>query len=376
MNKRSYQGTTEYSTIHKPEAQQSKAVGGSGSSQVKGPSNKALLILLLAILLALVITAAVVFGRNAVINQDGQAQPAEEPQREGTYILYNGKEYKYDDSRINLLFLGIDKDLPMEEARTEYDMGLADAILLVSLDGTDKTMDIIAIPRETMTAITQIDKDGNPTGIEETVLTFQYAYGKTAQQSGELMLQAVSRLMHGIPIQKYCAVNFNAIPLLNDEVGGVEVEVLENLTNLHPEFIQGNTVHLNGQMAFDYVHYRDTGRHGTTITRMDRQKQYIMAYLQKMKTFGEESIESLYDLYERLGENMSANITTEDMVALTNTFSEITMEDIEQQRIPSEIRTGEDYDVYYDMYIADDEALKKMIIDIFYEEVKEGTHNE
>lgn len=358
-----HQSDTKHETEYSANAEPSR----------KGLSNRTLAVILLAVIVAVAVALIIVLRIFA-------AQKPQEEQIEKRTILYDGKEYLYDENHTNILFLGIDKDLPMDVKRETGSLGMADAILLVSLDSVENTMDIIAIPRETITSVTVTDEDGSENGKQDLVLTYQYAFGRTPEQSGTLMMEAVSELLYGIPIEKYCAVNFEAVPILNDEVGGVDVEVLENLTNLHPSFIKGRTVHLDGSMAFDYIHYRDINRHGTTLSRMDRQKQYILAYLQKMKSFADESVESLFDLYERLGVNMSTNITTEDMVSLTNRFSETTFDQMEVVRIPGEGKTGQEYmaeydvnyDVNYDVFIADEDQLKKLVIDIFYKEVKEN----
>ncbi len=344
----------------------------------KGLSNRTLAVILVAVVAMILVALIIVFQIFA-----GQ-KPQEEQTKEERTILYSGKEYRYDESRTNILFMGIDKDLPMDARRGTGSLGMADAILLVSLDSAENSMDIIAIPRETVTPVTVTDEDGNEAGEKDLVLTYQYAFGRTPEQSGELMVEAVSRLLYGIPIEKYCAVNFEAVPVLNDEAGGVDVEVLENMTGLHPSFVQGRTVHLDGNMAFDYVHYRDTNVHGSTLSRMDRQKQYILAYLQKLKSFADESVESLFNLYERLGANMDTNITTEDMVSFTDRFSQIAAEQMEVVRIPGDGMTGKaymeeygvDYDVKYDVYIADQKKLKELVIGIFYEEAKETGQEE
>lgn len=347
------------------------------ASSRKGLPNYVLVVILLVVIVLILAALMIVF-------QIFAAQKPQEDQDQKRTILYNGKEYQYDESRTNILFMGIDKDLPMDVKRETGSLGMADAVLLVSLDSAGNSIDILAIPRETITPVTVTDADGNETGEKELVLTYQYAFGRTSEQSGELMMEAVSRLLYGIPVEKYCAVNFEAVPILNDEVGGVDVEVLENMTNLHPEFVKGRTVHLDGSMAFDYVHYRDINVYGSTLSRMDRQKQYILAYLQKMKRFADESVESLFNLYERLGVNMNTNITTEDMVSFTNRFSQTAAEQMEVVRIPGEGKTGKaymeeydiDYEVKYDVFIADQEKLKELVIDIFYEECKETRQEE
>ena len=81
---------------------------------------------------------------------------------------------------------------------------------------------------------------------------------------------------------------------------------------------------------------------------------------------------------------MDTNITTEDMVSFTDRFSQIAAEQMEVVRIPGDGMTGKaymeeygvDYDVKYDVYIADQKKLKELVIGIFYEEAKETGQEE
>lgn len=120
--------------------------------------------------------------------------------REGYYVTYQGKEYKYNDDMINILLVGIDKRGNIEE-EVQGIQGLADTVILVSLDTTNNTLYMTAIPRDTMTEIRQTDTEGNFVQTTKDKLTLQYGYGKDAQESNELMVTTVSNLMRNLPIQ-------------------------------------------------------------------------------------------------------------------------------------------------------------------------------
>ena len=57
-----------------------------------------------------------------------------EEEQEGFYITYDGKQYQYNSDVINILCLGIDKDIPIEEKRETGSEGLADVVILASID--------------------------------------------------------------------------------------------------------------------------------------------------------------------------------------------------------------------------------------------------
>ena len=56
--------------------------------------------------------------------------------------------------------------------------------------------------------------------------------------------------MYNIPIDRVCVFNCEAIGVINDAVGGVEVTIENDFTDesgevLEPEFYKGNTLKLN-----------------------------------------------------------------------------------------------------------------------------------
>ncbi len=288
--------------------------------------------------------------------------------KEGHYIIHNGKEYKYREDIVNILCLGIDKDIPMEEKRETGSLGLADAILLVSIDTDRNTLQIISIPRDVILPVTITDDQGNEAGTEEKQLTYQYAYGRTTEQSGKLMVDTVSELLYRVPIQRYCAVNFQAIPLLNDAIGGVDLTVLESLEWYAGEFIQGTEIHLEGQMALDYVRQRNESVEGSNLGRMERQKQYITAFLQKAKTVVSQDLTLPVTMYQQLQANMSTDVKAEDITYLVPELLEIPLEETNMLQIPGESRMGEVYEEYH----VNKEELKNLVINTFYEEVKDS----
>ena len=68
-------------------------------------------------------------------------------------------------------------------------------------------------------------------------------------------VRAVSDLLSGIGIDYYISMNMDGVGVLNDSIGGVDVEVLDDFEDV-PEFKKGETVHLTGDLALTYVRGR------------------------------------------------------------------------------------------------------------------------
>ena len=65
--------------------------------------------------------------------------------------------------------------------------------------------------------------------------------------------------------------------LLNDLVGGVTLEVLDDFSGIDDTLVQGETVTLKGQQALTYVRSRGGLEDSTNLHRMERQRQYLSA---------------------------------------------------------------------------------------------------
>lgn len=293
------------------------------------------------------------------------AESAPEEEREGIFVTYKGKEYKYNENIINFLCLGIDKDVPIEEKRTGDIEGLADAVLLASVDVEDGLVQLLAIPRDTIVPVKVMDSQGRFDRNENVQITMQYAYGRTAKESCELMTDTVSNLLFRLPIQRYCSINFEAVPTLNDAIGGVDVDVLEDIYGEHCTLYAGTTEHLEGYEALDYIRWRDEWVAESSMGRLERQKQYMFNYFNQAKDAVKKDLTLPVKVFQELDANMCTNITVEDITYLVPELLDITLDTENIAMVPGEVVQGEEFEEYH----VDDDALKDLVISRYYEEV-------
>ena len=288
-----------------------------------------------------------------------------EEEQEGFYITYDGKQYQYNSDVINILCLGIDKDIPIEEKRETGSEGLADVVILASIDTKEDTLKFLAVPRETMVPVKLIDTKGNFVRTENEQITLQYAYGQTAEKSCELMIDTVSNLLFHLPIQRYCAINFQALPALNDAIGGVDLVSIETVHWWNGSFYEGQQMHLEGQAALDYVRQRDETIPKSSMGRLERQKQYITCYLEQAKEAVGKDLTLPVKMFQSLTENMCTDVTVADITYLVPELlnMEINLENISM--VPGETITGGEHEEYH----VDADALKQLVIQMFYKEV-------
>jgi len=286
----------------------------------------------------------------------------QENTREDT-ILYDGKEYRYNDHLSNYLFLGIDtREIEKEDAGRTY-AGQADAIFLVSLDRAKMTLQCLVIPRDTITQIESFTPDGVSLGFMDSHINLQYALGDGREKSCELMKDAVSNMLYGVPIQGYCSLSMEGIPTAVDAIGGVPLTVPDDsLEEINAEFYEGAEVVLTKENAEQFVRYRDINVSQSAIVRSDRQKVFLKAFVEKAYSVYETEPSIVGELYEEVQDYMVTNMSNDLFVKLLEASygSEKNI-----QTLPGKgLDDGE-----YDVYNINDEELYTLILQMFYVEV-------
>lgn len=297
--------------------------------------------------------------RKAHMETDSASVSSEENTSES--ITYKGKTYVYNDHLSNYLFMGIDTKGDMETAESG-DAGQADAVFLVSVDRVTKEMQVISIPRDTMTEIEMFSVSRKSLGLMENHINLQYAQGDGKTESCELMKTAVSKLLGGIPVHGYCSVNMDGIPVMTEAAGNVQVVIPDNsLEEVNPEFTEGAEVTLTKDNVEQFVRYRNTGREQSALVRQDRQKIFIEAYMKKAQEQYAKDASFVTGLYESMKPYMVTNIGNDLFVKLLSAAQEGKSS---VHTLPGKGAQGE----YFDEYRVDEEALQEMIISVFYRE--------
>lgn len=263
--------------------------------------------ILLAILAALALVLAGVYyalywrGRASLFDRNNSiALPeslVDNAEEEGRLITYKGETYRYNESVVSLLFMGVDKtDIQADGGYGKN--GQADSLFLATLDTDNGAVKIIPLSRESMVDINLYDADGKFLGTEDRQLCLAYAYGATAEEGCENTCRSVGRLLYGMPIDGYIAIDLDGVKALNNAVGGVEVSVLDDIKiyhegNLH-HLVVGETVRLNDTTVLPYIQRRDDDLNAND-RRMQRQKQFLGEFIR----IAAKNIKSDFTLLEK-----------------------------------------------------------------------------
>lgn len=317
------------------------------------------------------------FGKNALKNKTEQEmemeseKPITAEEAEEGIVYYNDEKYRYNDEILTFLFMGIDNDDSFKDEEAMGTAGQADCNFLVVMDVKNKTLELIGISRDTITDISIYGADGEYIRTVQEHLAIQFAYGDGAAKSCEMMVGAVSNLMYGLPIHGYCAINWDGVAVLNDAIGGVEVTVLEDLTWIDKTLIEGETVTLKGKHAFNYVKVRNLKVFASNNLRIQRQKQYLKAYANKMLAMTKEDITVPLTVLQKLDNYMITDVSLDQITYLASELLNYQIDFENIHVIEGEVVHPEGSK--YEEFHVDYEALYELILEIFYENVPEKT---
>ncbi|MBQ7943434.1 MAG: LCP family protein [Lachnospiraceae bacterium] len=305
---------------------------------------------------------------NVTVNQIENEEKEEEDVLKEGQIYYNGQKYQYNEDIMTFVIMGIDYMGTVEELLAESMGGQSDMNFLAVLNPHEKSLKLIMINRNSMTQIQRFATDGTYVDTVDAQITLQHAYGTGGTDSCEKMVAAIDNLMYMILIHGYFAMNMGAITTLNDAIGGVELVAMEDIKHYGTDIKRGETVHLLGEDAFWYAKFRNQHIPGSANARLERQKQYLNAFLQKMKRMVKEDMALLVDLYKIVAEYSVTDVSVDEMTYLVSQMIGYSFDLGSIYSVPGETVVNGEYEEYY----VDEEALYEMIVDIFYEPIMEG----
>lgn len=241
----------------------------------------------------------------------------------GTLKL-DGKKYAWTHRMESYLIIGTDISGNADGKGEEYRGAMADFLLVLILDRTDHTYSMIQLNRDTITEVTLMQADGSGYASAELQLCTAHWYGGNPVQSCENTVEAVSKLLGGLPIAGYYALNLKDIPTLNHMVGGVTVTIEGDFSKVDPTLRQGSTMKLTDEQAFTYVHDRYYVGDWKNISRMKRQRGYMEAFLQQLKASYEKDSGIIMEVYDALQDTAVTDMNGKKISRLARELSQST----------------------------------------------------
>lgn len=340
-----------------------------------------LVIISILVIIAIVLTVLLIKGKKAVLEDNKNADeniqvPAsfradtdtDNAVPQGRYVYYDGKKYQYNDKVTTVLFAGIDKRNYEHEEGVFGTAGQADCIFVMALNTETGDYKLMAVSRDTMCDVNTYDENGKYAGTEKMQICLSHGYGDGKEESCENLKRSVSRVFFGIPVNSYVAVDLDVISILNEQVGGVEVTVNEDLSGRDPALYEGANVTLDGTQAEIFVRSRNIyGDENQNNLRMERQKTYLTSFIQKTLKMTKENMSVPLNMYNSISDYMVTDIDAAMVTYYTGVFLKSGFSsDKNLIKVPGKTVMGEQYAEYY----TDTDEFFKIILDMYYTEVK------
>lgn len=275
-------------------------------------------------------------------------------------LEYQGRTYAVRDGIETYLFMGIDVEGPVKGNKSYIGGGQADVQLLLVMDRLNRTWQVLQINRDSLVDVPVLGVTGVEVGVEHQQIALAHSYGDGLESSCENNVTAVSRMFQNQEIDGYLAVNMDAVSIINDQVGGVEVAVLDDFSQTDADLVKGQSVTLSGAQALTYVRGRQGVGDETNLSRMARQEQYLGALYRKIKGLSAENATLVFHAVE---DYMVTNMNDRWLNLLDRMGSYTRLDSLAidgENELDGQGATA---------YKLDEDSLQQVMIQLFYEPI-------
>ncbi|AFV02106.1 Cell envelope-associated transcriptional attenuator LytR-CpsA-Psr, subfamily F2 [Dehalobacter sp. DCA] len=282
------------------------------------------LLIILAAMIAYYIMSSLNY-KESLVKHTKQWKEVKDPVMQEGNVTDIGSE-----NTIYMLFLGIDKT---EERESWLGVYRTDTIILGKIDINTKNINLLSIPRDTYTYV--------PVENKFDKINHAYAYGSVKGDGVQASIEAVNSFMGKEVVDYYFLMNMEPIPSIVDEIGGVKIDVEIDMKDHGANLSKGLQV-LNGQQAFDYIHWRYSA--GGDIDRLKRQQKFLNALYNQQRESG-KILETL-NIVLKHKEDLQTNFTMKQMIGLTKFVTEVPAENVTYSYIPGRGQTMDGISYY------------------------------
>lgn len=258
-----------------------------------------------------------------------------------------------------LLVMGIDKFGPVEDSGSYNNDGETDTIMVMIFDQKDESISILHLNRDTMVEMPVLGVGGKKAGTAVGQLALSHTFGSGLEDSCENTRETISDLLYGITIDHYVSMNMDAISIVNDAVGGVSVNVVDDFSAVDPSITMGEMT-LHGDQAISFVRSRQDVGNELNLSRMERQKEYMNSFLSALTGKANADGTFVVEMYDKVSDYIVTDCSVNVLSSMLDNYSDYTLKEIV---IPEgENVQGETYMEFH----LDEEKLDEIILRLFY----------
>ncbi len=312
----------------------------------------AVLIVVLAIVM--VFSGFMIF--DSVVNQDPVETSSLSSKKT---VTVDGVDYFPRQDITVIMLMGIDERGEVKPSSSYNNTGENDMVTLAVFDEQNKTYSVLALNRDTMMNVHTLGVTGQPSGTIFGQLALAHTYGTGMEDSCENTVRTVSDFLSGLTVDYYVSMNMDAITILNDAVGGVTVNVVDDFSKVDSSIPMGEFT-LKGDQALSYVQTRKDVSDQMNISRMERQKEYMESFVSAFSEKVKESDTFVLETYEKISPYIVSDCSINSMSAMLNRYADYTLSDVvtpEGENVLTE--------KYVEFYV-DEVKLNELMLDMFY----------
>ena len=155
-------------------------------------------------------------------------------------------------------------------------------------------------------------------GLRRMQITLAHTMGNGKEESCLTVKKALERLMYGAPIDNYVSFTMDAVPLLNDLVGGVTVTLEDDIPQLGTKYRKGESVTLRGNEALRFVRYRDTSLIDDNLRRMGHHRAYLYAFTKAARSALSRDQDLAIKAFKLVDPFLCTDLTVDDVSKIVN----------------------------------------------------------
>lgn len=283
-----------------------------------------------------------------------------EQKTENTVYEYNGVEYVKNEDVESFLILGLDKFEDAINNDSYNNDQRADFLMLLVFDNSEKKFTAVHLNRDTMVNMNVLGVAGQKIGTVNKQLALAHTYGNGRDVSCRNTADAVSELLNGVKVNHYLSITMDAVPIMNDLLGGVEVTVLDDFSGIDDTLIKGETVTLHGDHALTYVRERYGLEDSSNSTRMVRQRQYMTAVYDKAMLKIENDDNFVIEASSKLADYIVSDRSVNQLQEIAKKLSQYKFTEIETLEGESVVKDG------LMEFRPDADSIDKIVFELFY----------
>lgn len=282
-----------------------------------------------------------------------------------TTLKLGDQKFEYTDDTDIYLIIGTDDTGTDPEAEKGFNGNMADFLVLLVQNRTQDTYGFIQLDRDTITDVPVLDENGEEEGTIEEQLCIAHWYGQNEEQRNNNTVTTVSRLLGGLPINGYYSMNMHDVGRINHVLGGVTVEIEEDMTSVDPQMEKGARIKLSDEQAQAYLRARMTVGDGMNAGRLSRQRQYMQGAYEIVRERLSEDPDFINGAYDELTDLIDSDLPRKEISKIAAQIREAESAGIltidGESKIGDTLGNGEEHAEFYIRTESLIETLQKLI---------------